>query len=334
MRIGLTSIAFWVLTSSSAQSVAQEEPSGHRVDSDPQHQAILTKPIREIAGPKRTIAIGKFDAVGSFTEYYGNWDIGGGLEAMLASALVESDRFTVVERANLGEILTEQQLSTAGLSAGSTAPQAGNLAGAQLIVFGSVTEFEMREASGGFSIGLSKSAWKGGAGRQKSEGVVTMDVRLVDTSSGKVMKTHTVTEEIEAKGWDMSVGFEGISLGDNQFMQTPLGQAARGAITQAVDFIAKDANDQPWSGLVVTYEDGNIYINAGARDGVKVQDQFYIERVIRQLTDPQTGEVLSVNKKKLGEVRITGIEEKIAFGTYLPVLPDLPQRGDAVVYAK
>ena len=64
-----------------------------------------------IPGPKRTIAVGKFDAIGAFTQKYGDWDIGGGLAAMLTSALVKSDRFVVIERAELSQILSEQELN-------------------------------------------------------------------------------------------------------------------------------------------------------------------------------------------------------------------------------
>ena len=334
MRPGFTSMVFLVLLSSTPVGLTQNSPSKAQAEPDTPQQAILTKPIREIKGPKRTVAMGRFDAVGAFTAQYGNWDIGGGLEAMMVSALLESDRFIVVERANLSEILTEQQLSTAGLATSSTTAQPGYLTGAQWIIFGSVTEFDMREAGGGLSIGVSKSALKGGVGRQKVKGVVRFDFRLVDTSSGEVIKTHTVTEEIVAKSWDMSVGWEGISIGDNQFMQTPLGAATRGAITQAVDLIARDANSFPWTGLVVVYEEGNVYLNAGSKDGIKPQDQFYVERVVRVLTDPQSGQVLSVRKQKLGLVEIFEVDEKIAIGTYQADLPDPPQRGDLLVFKK
>ena len=48
---------------------------------------ILVEGIREVPGPKRTVAVGRVDAIGAFTAKYGNWDIGGGLGAMLATAV-------------------------------------------------------------------------------------------------------------------------------------------------------------------------------------------------------------------------------------------------------
>ena len=38
-------------------------------------------------GPKKRIAVAKFDTIGSFSAEYGTWDIGGGLAAQLTTAL-------------------------------------------------------------------------------------------------------------------------------------------------------------------------------------------------------------------------------------------------------
>ena len=65
---------------------------------------VLTGPTPAVKGPKRTVAVGKFAATGAFTEKYGQWDIGGGLAAMLVTALLETDQFIVVERANINQI--------------------------------------------------------------------------------------------------------------------------------------------------------------------------------------------------------------------------------------
>jgi curli biogenesis system outer membrane secretion channel CsgG len=62
----------------------------------PAEPGVLTGKVPAVKGPKRVVAVARFDAVGSFTAVYGNWDVGGGLEAMLITALMESGRFIVV----------------------------------------------------------------------------------------------------------------------------------------------------------------------------------------------------------------------------------------------
>ena len=55
------------------------------------------------------------------------------------------------------------------------------------------------------------------------------------------------------------------------------------------------------------------------------------EHVVGTLTDPATGEVLSVRRKMLGTLEITSVEEKIAFGAFSSTDPLKPVRGDLVV---
>lgn len=295
---------------------------------------ILTASVPRISGPKRTISVGKFDAIGTFTAKYGNWDIGGGLSAMMTSALVESGRFIVIERANLQQILSEKELKAAGLTTPGTGPGAGKLTGVQFLVFGSVTEFGIDDEGGGFSLGASGGAigslFSAALSQQSTSGTVAIDIRLVDSTSGQVLETHRLKDEVNASGWDMSLGYKGISLGTNQFYKTPLGQAVRNVITKAVQRIAVKAEKTGWTGQVVEFDGKNLYINAGTRSGLNVGDKFMIERVVKRLTDPTTNEVLLIRKKELGIVRITGVEKKISFGKFMPLSLDPPKRGDFV----
>ena len=44
--------------------------------------------------------------------------------------------------------------------------------------------------------------------------------------------------------------------------------------------------------------------------------------------------LISIKTKRLGLVTISEVDEAIAFGAYQPDSPEMPQRGDLVVYAK
>ena len=292
----------------------------------------LIEPVRQISGPKRTVTVGGFQSTGAFAARYGDWDIGGGLAAMLTSALVDSERFIVVERAALSDILAEQELSAAGLSNGSnTGAQIGQMVGVQFLIYGAVTEFDNRVKSGGFSIGLSKNLWKGGAGSKKTEGIVAFDFRMVNTSTGEIIESHSVSKKITAKGFDISVGYEGISVGDENFSRTPLGQASREAITEAVHLIAESAAHAGWTGSVVEFQGREIYLNAGEKSGVQAGDEFIVERIDKVMTDPDTGEILLVRKSQLGTLRVMDVLEKLSIGVFEPTSNRQPQRGDLVV---
>jgi len=314
-------------------------PGATQVSESPgQGTRILTSSVPQVTGPRRVVSVGKFDAIGGFTSKYGSWDVGGGLSAMMTTALVESDRFIVVERANLSQILSEQEMKASGVVNRETGPALGKLAGVQLLIYGSVTEFGAEEKGGGFSVGVSGGSigsMLGGAfSRQAASGSVAMDIRLVDTSTGQVIKALKVREPIDSSGWDLSAGYRGISFGTNQFYRTPLGQAARAVITKAVQMIAYEAGNIPWTASVVDFDGQQLYISAGARSGVRVGDRFIIQQVTRKLTDPKTGEVLGIRRKDIGILKLDVVEPKLAYGVFSPLGRVAPRRGDLVVMMK
>lgn len=299
-------------------------------------EGILDGRIPRVKGPKRTVAVGRFDSIGSFAANYGDWSIGGGLSAMLVTALREADRFIVVERSNLQQVLAEQELASAGLTRQEGRPQTGNLQNAQIIIYGAVTEFDAGNSGGGLSLGVSSGALGsllgGGASMQGKTGKVGLDIRIVDTSTGEILDSFTVSESARSRSFDVNAGYKGINLGTNQFYKTPLGQAARKAITKAVQQIARKSEDVNWSSSVVDFDAGEIYLNYGENAGLKTGDQFIVERVVRRLTDPNTGELLSVRKKELGLVTLTGVEERLSYGDYAAIDASTPpERGDTAV---
>jgi curli biogenesis system outer membrane secretion channel CsgG len=310
---------------------------------------ILTQPVKPIGGPKRVVAVGKFDAIGAFKEKYGDWDIGGGLAAMLTTALKESEQFIVLERANVGQILSEQELKSQRLVREGSGPTLGQITGVNLMIYGAVTEFG-EDSGGGFSLGASGGRGGGsGSGigfgglggvltgalsQQSTSGKVAMDIRIVDTTTTEVLENYKIEEKIETSGWDASVGYKGLSFGGNQFMKTPLGEACRRSINTAVQRIAARSNSVEWSAQVVEFDGQLLYVNAGGNAGLKVGDKFMIRRILKVLTDPATGQVLDKVTSDLGVVQLTGVKEKIASGSFLALSGEKPKRGDLVVETK
>lgn len=103
----------------------------------------------------------------------------GGSEAMteaFTAALVESGRFSVVERARLNAVLTERWLTVAGDLDPSAAREVGDLLGAQYLVVGAVTEYGRTDDR---SVGaVSKLFWRTFA---------TAEARIIDLSTGEVV---------------------------------------------------------------------------------------------------------------------------------------------------
>ena len=296
-------------------------------------QALADEPT--LPGPKRTIVVDKFQSNSQFDAAYGNWDVGGGLAAMLTTALQKSGQFVVLERASMPAIIFEQEMKASGVANPETGPKLGKVAAAQLVIVGAVTEFGVQDKGGSFNIGLGGNV-KGNPlsslfGGKHQEGSVAIDVRLVDTSTTQVIQTVTEKEPISQTSYNASLNYSAMDIGGDQFNNTPLGEASRKVIERAVADVIAAAAKQPWHALLVDYDGKEAVINAGREAGVKPGDRFDVERIAQKLTDPATGEVLSVKRVSLGTLEVTRVEDKVAYATFATAEGNQPVRGDLVM---
>jgi curli biogenesis system outer membrane secretion channel CsgG len=292
------------------------------------HAAILVAPASRVPGPKRTVAVGQIDVVGPYANPSVT-SVGGAIAGMLSTALDESGQFIVVERDALPSIVTEQTLAKAGVSTGTDAPRPGAILPARYIIVGSVTDYTPPSAGsgGGLSFGGSTALTLGG-----SHGDVALDLRIVDTRTGAVLKAFKVKRKLSSFNVGLSSSYSGVPVATNKFFNSPLGDATRHALTDAVQIIADTLAATPWQGQIVDVDGGRIYINAGAEAGVAVGDRFAVQRVGKTFTDPATGQVLSERMEDVGLVTITQVEPKMASGAYDGSAA--PQRGDLLQQAR
>jgi curli biogenesis system outer membrane secretion channel CsgG len=278
------------------------------------------------AVPKKRIAVLKFDA-GALGTQAG--DVGGGLAAQLTTALVNSGQFIVIERTELANVLREQEMSAQKLVSGETAAQVGRLLGAQLLVRGTVTEFDQQSGGGGVRLGVGGIGNTMGAlGTSTTSGNVAIDVRLIDTSTGQVVQSHRAEAKVEARGYSAEVGVRNMSIGGDSFDKTPLGQATRQAVEQAVTFVIAATTSLPWTGRIVDVSGDQVFLNAGADTGLKPGDRFAVSTVVRELTDPSSGALLGVIEEALGDVQVVSVQEKFSIARMST--PFAAKRGDLV----
>jgi curli biogenesis system outer membrane secretion channel CsgG len=201
-------------------------------------------------GPRARIAVASFED----KTRKGGAEIGTGLATMLTTALVNSNRFLVLERDLLDEVLREQDLGASGRIRGGTAAPIGEIEGAELLVIGAVTAFEPESLGlGGGILGLGTLI--GTAVLHESnrnipisaatytESHVAIDVRVVDAATSRVLFTTT----IDAKGYDMGGGLiaevgggrSRLPLAFGGFQKTATEEAVRKAINLAVVELAR-----------------------------------------------------------------------------------------------
>jgi curli biogenesis system outer membrane secretion channel CsgG len=175
-------------------------------------------------GPKQRIAVTGFD----FRAGQGSREIGDGMTDMLTDSLFNTGRFIVVERERLGDVTGEQDLANSKRFKKDTAAPIGQLEGAQLLIRGSITQFEPNCKGGSVILASAKEA------------CMAINLRILDAATGRVVNATTV--EGTSRSGSVGLIFSGGSLpvGLGAYSHTPMEAAIRQCIEAAVQFIANN----------------------------------------------------------------------------------------------
>lgn len=267
---------------------------------------------------KKTIAVSRFE---NRTNTSGQANLGSGMADQLTDALIQSGNFVVLERQTLEDIIGEQDLAASGRAAASKSARTGKLVPAQILIKGTITEFEAKEGSSGTGIGFGGFS----IGSKKTSAHVAVILRIIDTTSGQVLDSKRVEGKAEGSGLKLGIGIGGFNFGTEGFKKTPLGKAMQIAIDNAVIQIAENLDKMPFTGKIIKVSEGIIYTNMGARNGVSADDVFNVYMPGEALIDPDTGENLGSEKTKVGKIKINSVKEK--FSKASPESGELFQRG-------
>ncbi len=190
-------------------------------------------------GPKARVAVARF--TNKTRKHWWTREIGDGMADQLTTALFNTNRFIVLERQTLSDVLAEQDLAAAGRVQRGTEAPIGQIEGAELLVTGAVTEFEA-DAGGtrGAAGGLVGSVL-GAIGGAVQKAHMAIDVRVIDTRTSRILAATSV----EGSSTDVDIGgaiggyFGGGALGGalQSWENTPKEKALRACINQAVEFI-------------------------------------------------------------------------------------------------
>lgn len=295
---------------------------------------VCSQVLAEARGaPKMTVAVMEFGLKSDFQAHYGVSSIDGNLAAMMTSALNATDRFLVVERTALTDVLAEQELTAAGLVRTENAAEPGKLLGARLLLVGHVTEFSHAQSGNGLSLGLANLGSDDlgvGLAPNSTSAIVGIDVRVIDSTTGQVVQTFHVREKAKKRSLGLRVSGSEVELGTSSFENTVLGKAARRAVARVAKEAAEVAATVPWSGLVVDVEHEEVVINAGSHAGIEVGDRYRISRVGKILRDPATGRVLGERTRAIADVEVVEVVEEMSFARLLSGSADIPRTGDKV----
>ena len=251
-------------------------------------------------------------------------EVGTAMTEQLTTALINTGRFVVLERKALEEVLAEQDLGASGRVNPETAPAMGRVIGAEWLVKAAITEFTEKKSRSGAGIVVRGIA----LGGSKQEAFVAMDVRIVDAATGEVVDSVRADGRARSSGVIGGASIGGVVLAGGKEDTTPMGQATKAALTDAIDFICERMEQLPWQSRVMEVEAGEVYITGGSNMNLKVGDLFSVYHRGKALIDPDTGQTLGYRETLLGALRITEVQEKFSVGKMIE--GDQPERGDTV----
>lgn len=241
-------------------------------------------PETEVLSLKRKVAIARFSNETEYAKgvFYDkdNDPIGRQAVDILSTKLASTGKFLLLERQDLDKILEEMKI------AGNNAFQ--NV-GADYIIVGSVTEFG-RKNVGDVNI----------FSRTKTQTVQAgVSIRLIDVSTGQIIYSEEAKGEAETSnttvlGYGERTGYDA-TLSD---------KAISAAIAQLVERVISNCMDRPWKSYILSFDANGLFISGGARQGVKINDEFNVVEKGKEVVNPQTGMKMELPGKVVGRVKV------------------------------
>ena len=293
------------------------------------------------SGPKKRVAVMNFDygtVRTSVDAIFGsNQDIGKGISDLLVQKLVQDGKYSVIERNALDKVLNEQNFSNSDRADSTTAAKIARILGVDAIIIGSITQFGRDDKN--TTVGGGGGSWTGrfgigGVQSRNAKAVVAISARVIDTSTAEILSAVTGTGESTRSGTSLvgagggwgGAGGGGLDMSSSNFSNTILGEATHRAVDSVGEQLDQNAGALPThkieiSGLVADVSGNTLILNVGSKAGVKVGDVLTIGRVARTVKDPSTGKVLKTVTNKIGDAKVTEVDEGSATATLTSTEP-------------
>lgn len=195
------------------------------------------------SGPKAKIMIADFEIRAAKATQ----EVGVGMRELLINTLSNSNRFSIVERQAPGTVLLKKETTAQESTQAQT--EEVKVKPADLVIAATVTDFEPQTSGGKAGIGggggVGSGILGGLLGASLNKAYVTLDLRIVDTSTSEVLATTRVQGSAsDVRGSFMAAvgnGALGVSL--SAYANTPMEKAIRICIIEAIRYISQAIPD-------------------------------------------------------------------------------------------
>ena len=187
--------------------------------------------IGQMEGGRPTVAVIDFE-----TRPKVSHDAGRELSEMLVNSLLETGRFTVVDRSRTAQIQHEQREALLGTVDPATGASVGKMLGAQYLIIGSVTQFEERKASGlGMLGGIVNMPGSGSVTAYRA--LVKFNLQVIHSTTGSIVFSKSFEKDVKSNG--LSGGGAVVDVPDfkSKAMQQAVDQSMKEAVSALVEKI-------------------------------------------------------------------------------------------------
>jgi curli biogenesis system outer membrane secretion channel CsgG len=223
-------------------------------------------------------------------------------QSMLETAIANTNKFDLIERSRIGDIINEQALSSGGITNGNS--NIGGISAVDYLIYGSITKLGVETSE--FSLGDFESA--------SADGVMSVDLRVVDVATGSIRISETV--EVEASVAS-ALNIDGRSMGGDE--ADPLNTVQRLAANE----IATKISLNIFPIKIINIKDNQAYLNYGSSTLSKCkwssEKSCYLKIVElgEGFVDPDTGEVLGAEETYIGAVEVVDPKSKYTIANIL-----------------
>jgi curli biogenesis system outer membrane secretion channel CsgG len=231
---------------------------------------------------KRKVAIGRFSNETNYGRSLLNDAdldrLGKQASDMLASRLVQSGQFIVLERPDVTKIERERQVAGGGA-----------LVGADTLIMGSVTEF-------GRSVG-GKVGFLSSTKQQIAKAKV--DIRLVDVKTGQAYFSAQGAGEATTEVGEVA-GFGSRS----EYDATLNDRAIAAAISDVIDRLVGKLGDRPWRTDILELQGAEVFVSGGKSQGLRAGDELTVMEAGRTVKSAQSGFDIALPARQVATIRV------------------------------
>ena len=253
-----------------------------------QQKPVVSKTLKETVreaptGLKRKVAIARFSNETKYGQSFfldkNNDRIGKQAVDILSAKLITTEKFIILERADLDKIQRELEIGNAS--------QLRNMA--DYLIIGSVTEFGRKDQS---KVGIFSRV-------KKQTAYAKVHIRLLDVYTGQILYSE------EGEGEAFSEAGTVIGIGDRAGYDSTINdKALEAAIADLSSNIIENLLDKPWRAYILGYENDLFIISGGKSQNIKPGKMFNIVLEGKKIKNPQTNMLITLPGRKVGVLKV------------------------------